>query len=116
MHQSLNVLLFVLFLDDLLNCAYEITDGFLVCSCFRLLIQKFLLQLVMFFLTNFHLRLKVFSLHCLNLEHFFQIKQLLFQRFNLLLLRLETSFHFLSAVHQYLFCFLQIFNFELLAV
>lgn len=70
----------------------------------------------MFFFTDFDLRLKVFSFHSLYLKDFFQVEQLLLQRFNLLLLRFKTSFHFLSAVHQHLFRFLQIFNFELLTV
>lgn len=99
-----------------MNGTHEISNSFFVRTGFSFFVQQLGLQFFVLVNASVHLHLQVLRLRSLNFEHFLEVEQLLLKRFDLLLLGLEASLHFLCSVGEYLLRFLKVLDFEFLTV
>jgi len=119
----------VVYLDKLLNvnilvlafvCRVdfidELADGLLFLLSSAFLGPDLGLHLLYLVLPLFDIQVQIFLCLELLLEHLLQIKELLLQVFDLLLLGLKRGLHFLSSMGEYLLGFLQVFNLKLILV
>ncbi len=77
-HKSLNVLLLVFLLNNLVNGTHEISNSFFVRTSFRFFVQQLGLQFFVLVHASVNLHLQVLRLRSLNFEHFLEVEQLLF--------------------------------------